>query len=270
MLTQRLLVAILFIPVGVFVIARGGWLFAIVVALGLSYGAWEYWNMFRHGGYHPSGPVLIVGVAAITLARMLPDLSAVELVLSAVVMAAMSMHLFQYEKAGDRASAIDFNITVGGVLYLGWLGSFLISLRALPDGLWWILLVLPAVWMADGAAYFAGRSLGKHRMSRYASPKKTWEGYAGGVIGAALFTLLLATLWHLRAPAVTPVKGLILGLTIGILSPMGDLGESMLKRGFGVKDTSQIIPGHGGVMDRIDSWLWAVPIGYFLILYALA
>ena len=269
MLTQRLIVAILFIPVGVFVIARGGWLFAVVVAAGLSYGAWEYWNMFRHGGYHPSGPVLIVGVAAMTLARMVPQWSGIEVALSVTIMAAMAMHLFQYEKAGDRASAIDFNITVGGVLYLGWLGSYLISLRALPDGLWWILLVLPAVWAADAGAYFVGSSHGKHKMSRYASPKKSWEGYAGGVAAAAVLCLILAALWQLRAPAVTPVKGMILGLAIGLLSPVGDLGESMLKRGFGVKDTSQIIPGHGGVMDRIDSWLWAVPIGYFIILYAL-
>jgi phosphatidate cytidylyltransferase len=270
MLTHRLIVAILFIPLGVFVIATGGWLFAVVVAAGLTYGAWEYWNMFRHGGYHPSGPVLIVGVAAVTLARMLPELSGVELALSVVTMAAMAMHLFQYEKAGDRASAIDFNITVGGVLYLGWLGSYLVSLRALPDGLWWVLLVLPGVWMADGAAYFVGRKFGKHKMSRYASPKKSWEGYIGGLIAAALFCLLLASLWHLRAPAITPLKGLILGLMIGLLGPVGDLGESMLKRGFGVKDTSQLLPGHGGIMDRIDSWLVVAPVGYFLILYALA
>lgn len=269
MLTQRLLVVIFFFPVGVFIVATGGWLLTATVTAGLVYAAWEYWNMYKHGGYHPSGPVLMGGVAACVLARTLPDLAAAGLVLTVVILVAMAMHLFQFEKAGDRASAIDFNITVGGVLYLGWLGSYLISLRALPDGMWWFLLVLPAMWIADGAAYFVGTSFGKHKMSKHASPKKSWEGYAGGVIAAALGCMLLAALWHLRAPDITPVKGLILGLTLAILSPIGDLGESMLKRGFGVKDTSHIIPGHGGIMDRIDSWLWAAPIGYYLILFAL-
>lgn len=269
MLTQRLLVVIVFIPVGVYVVSTGGWLLAAAVTIGLSYGAWEYWNMFKHGGYHPSGPILILGVAATVLARMLAGETGIGLALSVIIMAGMAMHLFQFEKAGDRASAIDFNITMGGVLYLGWLGSYLISLRALPDGLWWFLLVLPAVWMADGAAYFVGSSYGRHKMSKHASPKKSWEGYAAGVIAAALGCMLLASLWQLRAPAITPMKGLILGLAIAVITPLGDLGESMLKRGFGVKDTSQIIPGHGGIMDRIDSWLWAAPIGYYLILFAL-
>jgi phosphatidate cytidylyltransferase len=107
-------------------------------------------------------------------------------------------------------------------------------------------------------------------MSPRSSPKKSWEGYIGGVIGGTLFAVLLASLWHLRAPAVTPLKGLILGLVITSISPLGDLGESMLKRGFGVKDTSRLLPGHGGIMDRIDSWLWAATIGYYLILYAWA
>ena len=128
--------------------------------------------------------------------------------------------------------------------------------------------MLPAIWLGDGAAYFVGSHFGKHKMSPRVSPNKSWEGYVGGVIGGALGALLLASLWHLRAPAITPVKGLILGLIVTIVSPLGDLGESMLKRGFGVKDTSQLLPGHGGIMDRIDSWLWAAAIGYYLILYS--
>jgi phosphatidate cytidylyltransferase len=132
------------------------------------------------------------------------------------------------------------------------------------------MLVLPSIWVSDGTAYFVGSHFGRHKMSPRSSPKKSWEGYIGGVIGGTLFAVLLASLWHLRAPAVTPLKGLILGLVITSISPLGDLGESMLKRGFGVKDTSRLLPGHGGIMDRIDSWLWAATIGYYLILYAWA
>ena len=268
MLAQRLIVAIVFIPLGVLIVSLGGWFLAAGVMLGLGYGAWEYWRLFRKGGYRPSAPLLILGVVGLALVRQIQQSPNSDVVLAAVVLAAMAVHLFQFEK-GDKASAIDFNITVGGILYLGWLGSYIISLRGLPDGTWWLLLVLPAVWFADGAAYFVGSHFGRHKMSVRASPNKSWEGYLGGVVAAALGCLLLASLWHLRSPAVTPMKGLILGLVVAAVSPLGDLGESMLKRGFGVKDTSQLLPGHGGIMDRIDSWLWAAPIGYYLIIFAL-
>ncbi len=267
MLAQRLIVAILLIPIGVFIIATGGWVMAAVVIAVLGYGAWEYWRIFTQGGYHPSAPIMIAGVAGLALVRQVYQFSGSDLILSLLVLLSMGAQVFQFEK-GSNTSAVDFNITLGGILYLGWLGSYLISLRNLPDGQWWFLLVLPSIWFGDGSAYFVGSHFGRHKMSPRVSPKKSWEGYVGGVIGGALFTLLLASLWHLRVPAVTPIKGMILGVVIAGLSPLGDLGESMLKRGFGVKDSSRLLPGHGGIMDRIDSWLFGAVIGYYLILYA--
>jgi phosphatidate cytidylyltransferase len=88
----------------------------------------------------------------------------------------------------------------------------------------------------------------------------------GGILFSMLFTALIAALWHLRAPAITPLAGLIIGAVMSILCPIGDLGESMLKRQFGLKDSSNLLPGHGGIFDRIDSWLWAGVIGYYLVL----
>lgn len=268
MLLQRLIVAIVLIPLGVLVVSTGGWVLATAVLLVLGYGAWEYWNLFRRGGYNPSAPVLILGVTGLVLLRQVAGFSGIELAFTAIVLVAMAYHLFQYEK-GDGASAIDFNITLGGILYLGWLGAYFISLRSLPEGTWWFLLVLPSIWIGDAAAYTIGSRYGRHKMSPRASPNKSWEGYISAVIAGALSGMLLAALWHLRAPAITPMKGLILGLVVNVIAPLGDFGESMLKRGFGVKDSSQLLPGHGGVMDRMDSWLWAAPIGYYLILYAL-
>ncbi len=267
MLTQRLIVAILLIPAGVLIISIGGWVWATLVMLVLAYGAWEYWRLFIQGGYSPSGPILIAGVVGLVLARQVSQFLGSDLILAGLVLLTMAVQVLRFEKGGN-SSAVDFNITLGGILYLGWLGSYLISLRSLPDGLWWFLLVLPAIWFADGAAYFTGSHFGKHKMSPRVSPKKSWEGYLGGIAAGALSSLLLASLWHLRAPGVTPLKGFILGLVVSSLSPLGDLGESMLKRGFGVKDSSKLLPGHGGVMDRIDSWLWAAVIGYYLILIA--
>lgn len=267
MLTQRLAVVILLLPVGVALIFAGGWILTIVAAALLGIAAWEYWRMFKNGGYNPSAPVLIGGVVGLVLLRQVFELSGSEIFLGMAVLLAMTTHIISYEK-GQETSAIDFNITLGGILYLGWLGSYFVSLRNLPDGLWWLLLVLPASWMADGAAFFVGRKFGKHKFSPRVSPKKTVEGYLGGIIAAGLGTMLLAIIWQQQAPAITPLRGFIIGLTISILTPIGDLGESMLKREFGVKDTSHILPGHGGIMDRIDSWLWAVMIGYYLIVWA--
>lgn len=187
--------------------------------------------------------------------------------LAMVILLAMGVAMLAFER-GSTTAAIDFNITLGGVLYLGWLGAHLVALRDLPDGAWWFLLVLPVMWVGDGAAYFVGSHFGKHKMFPRVSPKKSWEGYIGGVIAGALSGVLFASLWHLRAPLITVDKGLLLGVVIAILSPVGDLGESMLKRAVGMKDTSQLLPGHGGVMDRIDSWLWAAVIGYYFIIFA--
>ncbi len=268
MLAQRLLVSIFLIPVGIALIYLGGWVFTILATLLFGYAAWEYWQLFYRGGYQPSAPVLVLGAAGLVLSRQFPEFTASGLVFGLVILLAMAVQVIQYEK-GSQTASLDFNITVAGVLYLGWLGSYFVTVRNLPDGLWWLLLILPACWIGDGAAYFTGSHFGKHKMSPRVSPKKTWEGYIGGVIFGTLGTVLLAALWHLRAPAITPMKGLVLGMAVAAISPLGDLGESMLKRGFGIKDSGRVLPGHGGVMDRMDSWLWAGVIGYYIILWAL-
>jgi phosphatidate cytidylyltransferase len=189
--------------------------------------------------------------------------------ISLLILAAMTYHLVAYERGQDQPGT-NFAVTLSGIFYLGWIGAYLISLRDLPDGFWWELLVLPVVWIADSGAYFIGRSLGKHKLSPRLSPKKTWEGYIGGVVTGTLGAGLLAYLWGLLgAPAstITVSNGLLLGLIISLTTTLGDLGESMIKRQVGIKDSSNLIPGHGGVFDRIDSWLWAGVIGYYVIIW---
>jgi phosphatidate cytidylyltransferase len=176
--------------------------------------------------------------------------------------------LVRFERAGEKRSATAMGITLGGVLYLGWLTAYFVSLRQLPSGFWWTLIGLAAVGAADSSAYLVGRRWGRHPLTRLISPKKTWEGYFGGVAGASLAGLAMG--WLMPFPAgvfsgTTPVRGMILGALIGVLAPLGDLAISMIKREMAQKDSGDFFPGHGGVLDRIDSWLVMAVVGYYTV-----
>ncbi len=265
MLLQRVLVAIVLMPIGITLIYFGGPAYVALIALILGLAAWEYAKLFRAGGFRPAGVLLVGCTLAITLGRAANGFESAHWIIGLLIMISMSYHLIAYERGREQAGT-DFAITLSGALYIGWLGAYLISLRDLPDGLWWILLALPAVWLADSGAYFIGRRFGRHQLSPRLSPKKTWEGYIGGIVTGALGGALLAYAWNRLAPGVmTPWQGAVLGLVLSVLTPLGDLGESMIKRQVGIKDSSNLIPGHGGAFDRIDSWLWGGVIGYYVI-----
>jgi len=265
MLTKRILVLIFLIPICVGFAALGGWYFAVFMAGLLAVAGWEWANAFSLGNYQPSRWILTPGIIVLVLSRQVPVPHLTEAVLAACILAAMTFHLLQYEQGRDLA-ATDLMVTLGGLLYLGWLGGHFILLRALPDGMFWILLALSAVWFTDLGGFLVGRKWGKHKLSRRASPNKSWEGYAGGIIFAVALTPVIALLWQLVTPQVTPLHGLVVGLVVSFLTPLGDLGESMIKRQFNLKDSSNLLPGHGGILDRIDSWLWAIPLSYYLLL----
>ncbi len=265
MLRQRVIVAVILLPIGLALIYFGGWAFAIMVTLILGLAAWEYARIFIAGGHRPADVLTISGAVLLALGRAWNGFESADWLLALLILGSMTYHLFSYERGRDQAAS-DFAVTLSGVFYIGWLGAYLISLRELPNGMWWVLIVLPAVWLADSGAYFVGRSIGKRKFSPRLSPKKTWEGYIGGIVVGTIGAALLAVLWNLIQPGVmTPFQGGVLGLILSIITVLGDLGASMIKRQFGVKDLSNLIPGHGGVFDRIDSWLWAGVIGFYVI-----
>jgi phosphatidate cytidylyltransferase len=135
---------------------------------------------------------------------------------------------------------------------------------ALPQGSYRLFATFAMVWVADSAAYFAGKAWGKHPLSPRLSPKKTWEGYIAGIVAGVAVGPVLTGLggfgWG---------HGAILGLLLATLSPVGDLGVSMIKRQVGVKDTGKLLPGHGGAFDRMDSLLIAAIIGYYYYVWAM-
>lgn len=269
MLVKRVLVAAILLPIGLVLIYYGGIPYALLVALFMGLAAWEYVHLFRTGGLQPSRVIVPLGTLLFVFGRVRDGFESAPWILTLVILVSMTYHLLAFERGRDQ-SGTDFGITLSGILYFGWLGSYLISLRELPEGLWWVLLVLPAVWIADSGAYFIGGRFGRHKLSPRLSPKKSWEGYLGGIITGTLGTALLALVWIYWAGPDTTIsmwKGALLGLILSVLTPLGDLGESMIKRQVGVKDSSNLIPGHGGAFDRIDSWLWAGAIGYYVIIW---
>ncbi|MBN2388902.1 MAG: phosphatidate cytidylyltransferase [Anaerolineales bacterium] len=264
MLTQRVLVAVVLAAIGIPVIVLGGIPYFVLFSLFLCIAAWEYAQLFRQVGFAPSNLLVVLGTAALLVTRAyFPDYATAAL--AVFILTAITWHLVSFEGGRDQA-ATDFAITLGGVLYLGWIGAYLIDLRNLPNGMWWFWLVLPSVWLADTAAYFFGKAFGRHPLSPRLSPKKTWEGYWAGVLIGTIGTAGLALLWNrVGGLDVTWYHGGILGLILSILPTLGDLGESMIKRQAGQKDSGTFLPGHGGAFDRFDSWLWAGVIGFYLI-----
>jgi len=266
MLAKRLLSVIVLIPVIAALAVVGGWPFALFVAAVLGVAAWEFWRIFHQGGYDPSWLVLITSAVGLTLARYAWGFVHSDLLLALFALWSMGIQVVRYEM-GREQPASSFAINLAGVVYVGWLGAYILSLRSLPDGTWWLMMVLGAVWLADGGAYLIGSQFGKHRMTPRVSPNKTWEGYFGGIALSIPGTWLVATLFQQQAAAISGWKGLVIGAVIAILAPLGDLGMSMVKRQFGVKDSSHLIPGHGGFLDRLDSILWAVALGYYLAVW---
>ncbi|MFF5179082.1 phosphatidate cytidylyltransferase [Micromonospora sp. NPDC000316] len=232
--------------------------FLVVVAAAVGVGIWEMTRAVRRSGAHPPlVPLVAGGVLTIGLAWFAgPD--ALSLGLLVTVLGTMIWRL------GDGPAGFQRDLTAATLIavYVPFLGGFAALLAAAPDdGPVRILVTLVAVVLSDTGGYAAGVSFGRHPMAPSISPKKSWEGFAGSVTAAALGSALL--LWLLLD--VAPWWGALFGVAVSVAAVLGDLAESMIKRDLGVKDMSNLLPGHGGLMDRLDSILFALPTAYLLL-----
>jgi len=267
---RRALTALAMAAIAIPAVILGGVFYFLLFTVVLVGAAWEFARLYRAVKFEPHEIVTVAGVLVIATARFFFAEAAVGLLVFFVLLA-MTVHLFAFERGRDQAGA-DFAITVAGIIYIGWVGSYLLDLRQLPQGAWWWFIVLPLVFASDTGAYAIGSVYGKHKMTPRLSPKKSWEGYFAGVFTSVLVGAFFAYAFSSLGPQplhglIDPLKGALLGLLIGAITPLGDLGESMIKRLSGTKDSSNIFPGHGGFFDRIDAWIWGAAIGYFIIQY---
>jgi phosphatidate cytidylyltransferase len=258
-LSYRILSAVILVPLVALLVYLGGvWFLALIlVAFGIA--TWEYVSLVRKGERRPPYIFALALVWLIILDVYRPEWSLLRPGLALILALSLVWQLFQKDSTTPTE---DWGLPVAGGLYLGWFGSHLILIRAMDNGLAWTSCALLAIWGTDTGAYFVGRTWGRHKMWPRWSPNKTWEGAFGGLVAGLTCAVLMAWLFRLGI-----WHGLALGILIPTLTPFGDLAISMIKRQVGAKNSGHIIPGHGGLLDRIDSILFAAVIAYYYAIW---
>jgi phosphatidate cytidylyltransferase len=260
----RLVVILLGVPCLFVITWRGGLFFLLLVDLIIVLGMREFYALMGAKGYRPYRALGTFCALALSW-YVFRGGAAVSLIITASLLAIMAGELWRKDPSGAVGHIA---VTVWGVMYVGWLGSHLVMLRALPQvvgapediGARLVLFVAAVTWAGDTLAYVVGIAWGRHRLAPRISPHKSIEGAVGGVVGAAGVGTLCALTF---ADFVTPTTGATLGVVAAVCGMVGDLVESLLKRDVGLKDTADLIPGHGGILDRFDSLLFTAPVLYY-------
>src|SRR5438105_4465096 len=257
-LVIRVTTAVVLLPGVLWLIWRGGFPLALLIGAAAAACAFELNQLPRT---ELSGAT-IVSTAAAFLIPLLQEASpgwvTMDLVLSAVVILAFADTLLFEPHIPSAPRRV--GLAVLGAAYPGLLLAALLPLRGMPRGEWWILLTLTVTWLNDSFAYFAGRAFGRRKLYERISPSKTWEGALGGAAGSIAGALVVRQIWLPELPAWGAA---LIGAGAAVLGPLGDLSESMLKRAFGAKDSGRLLPGHGGLLDRIDALLFNAPFVLF-------
>lgn len=278
----RIISGIIAIAITLVTIILGGWYFTVGMGILVFLAELEYFRLVKAKGINPAvKSTLFVSELLLVAATIAPQITEAMFVIAGTF---ICFYLLFQPKI---ASIADISTSILGLFYLGFLPSYWVRLRvSLPgsinfsnlplDGYWptsWLdpsqfppaltltFLVMACIWAADIGAYTLGKSIGKTRFSPI-SPKKTIEGTISGLMASV--TVGVTGAWYFHFPS-WQLTGLLLGLLIGITSFLGDLTESVMKRDAGVKDSGNLIPGHGGILDRTDSYVFTAPIVYYFV-----
>lgn len=271
-LTTRVLVAVVAIPLIVAACYFGGFFFfaftTVIIVLSVN----EFYSMASTRGLEMSPVIGITGAGVLNAIVYSSTMEAAfEFLIIFIVLVLLSELA---RKRTDKVSGTFESVggTIAGVAYIGLFGAMLTALRlrvgiehVLPTDRaagYYLILILATIWICDSAAYFVGKPFGKHKMSRFVSPNKSWEGAAAGLIFAVI-TVVVGKFVFLHWLSIPVALGT--GFVVGIFGQAGDFVESLFKRDAGVKDSSDMIPGHGGVFDRFDSLIFSAPLIYLML-----
>jgi len=275
MLKQRIITSLWFVPLLVIAIWFGEQLgFTILIVVFGILAALEFYRMVAISKAPPLTYFGLIWTAFLIVGRNSELLSLVKphfdpnlltplLLTSAVILSLIGI-LARRQKEGAFTS---WAWTIAGILYIGWLLSYLVALRGLDNGRNWMFFVLFTTWASDTAAFAIGKKLGRHKLAPNISPGKTWEGALGGILGASIASILFFTPTPFHLPLIY-WQAIALSVLVSILGQVGDLAESLLKRNMGVKDSGKLMPGHGGILDRVDSILFAGTVVYYYAIWA--
>ena len=231
--------------------------FMVVVVAAISIGTWEMSRALRTAGYRIAELPVVLGGAVMLVAAYQRGPSALLFGLVVTVLACLAWLL----PDGGSAVVRDLAASVFVAAYVPFLAGFAAMLVAPPDGHRRIVAFIATCVCSDTGGYIAGVLKGRHPMAPTVSPKKSWEGFAGSVTACLVGgTIFLAAYWDLAL-----WKGAVFGLAVVCAATLGDLGESLIKRDLGIKDMGHILPGHGGLMDRLDSLLMTAPVCWLLL-----
>jgi phosphatidate cytidylyltransferase len=265
MLKTRALSALVLVPVLLIALLIGLPAITLVLVVVAALGGWEVFRLLKAAGYQ-SLPLFGTALAiAFVLEAAVQPVGDKGILLVAV--GAVLAGIGAFSRQDPRDGLVAWSTTVFGAVYVG-LIAFVLQVAstgpAIPAGAplgqvggggGWILLLVLGVWSYDTGAYLVGRQIGRHKFLTHISPSKSIEGLIGGMVASTIVTMLM-----LAAVGQNPLGGLVLGPLVGLTAQAGDLAESMLKRAAGAKDSGTLIPGHGGMLDRIDSFLFAGPV----------
>jgi phosphatidate cytidylyltransferase len=260
-LARRILSAVVFLPLIIALSLIGGWAYLVFLELVVVLGIVEFYRMARHKGAEPHVAIGALAGGALVGLMYEGHAAASGLVMTLVFLVGLVLELRRGRPAG---SVLNLGATVLGVFYVGWLGGHLGLLRRLPDGGRLVLFTIFITWAGDSGAYFIGRWIGRRPLFAAISPKKTVEGSFGGLL-ASILAGVIGGIW--LVPTLGMRDSILLGAIAGVVGPIGDLVESLLKRDSGVKDAGEMIPGHGGVLDRFDSLFFVAPVVYYYLKY---
>lgn len=262
----RVITAVAYAAVVLGAIALGRYVTGVVFGIMAGVAALEFYTMSRRESRLPNELFGVAAAAFMPMAAALWGMTGLSAVMTALIVASLVWHV-----AFVRVRTADTATTVFGALYTGFLLAYLVLIiDVFAEGTVLALAVVIGVWANDSFAYLIGSTIGRHKMAPRISPKKSWEGFVAGLLGTVSVWVLLVTL----APRVFPRLqdtglsvpwAIATGLAVGIAVVIGDLAESRMKREAGVKDAGNILPGHGGFLDRLDSLILVCLVAYWML-----
>ncbi|MFA5324312.1 MAG: phosphatidate cytidylyltransferase [Smithella sp.] len=265
-LLKRWLTGIVIVPVLLMVILFGSEaIFATVVIVFILGGSWEYSNIVFGKGFVLEKSESLIFAIIIPLFVLLYNNQHLLSVIACSVIIVFILFVLSIKEANfDFLSVAK---VIFGIMYIPFLLSYFIALRMLDNGALWIIFVLILAFIGDIAALYVGKYFGKHKLAPFVSPGKTVEGLAGLVIASTVSCLIFAYYFF---PEIPPAKIAILAFAGSIIGQLGDICESAIKRNYGFKDASSILPGHGGILDRLDCLIFIAPFVYYYRIFVIA